>query len=321
MGGFILDDDNGSLRTLSLKDIEDLVERDEIEYPIISKEEIKDKSKGDAVTKGLVLIQTTWFLLQCVARGAQRLSITELELATAAFALLNVITYALWWDKPLNVQCPVRVQKKHVCSQGGGGDKGAGRGESQERSEVAAEGAREHMTFASRVQDWWSRSRHWWSWSNVGKAIAKVFWMVFGPFVSMMWEDEDDTFSVGKNEDGNQHRKAFYGAVAVSMIFGGIHCIGWLLSFPSHTEQELWRICSVAITGVPLIMAVININFINIDDLPLIFKIPFAILLFSSPILYLLARVALLVLAFTALRSLPPSALQTVQWTTFIPHI
>jgi hypothetical protein len=87
MGGFVY---NG--RTLSLKDIEDLVEKDEIEYPIISKEEIKDKSKGDAITKGLALIQTTWFLLQCVARGSQHLSITELELATAAFALLNIIT-------------------------------------------------------------------------------------------------------------------------------------------------------------------------------------------------------------------------------------
>jgi hypothetical protein len=161
MGGFVYHDDNGPLRMLSLQDIEELVKKDEIEYPIISKEEIKDKSKGDTLTKGLVLIQTAWFLLQCVARGAQHLSLTELELATAAFALLNIVTYVLWWDKPLNVQCPVRVWKKHVYDQGGGGqvtssEKETGQGDSQQRNEAAAEGVRERTTIASRVWDWWS---------------------------------------------------------------------------------------------------------------------------------------------------------------------
>jgi hypothetical protein len=47
MGGFVYHGDNGPLRMLSLKDIEDLVEKDEIEYPIATREELNDKSKGD----------------------------------------------------------------------------------------------------------------------------------------------------------------------------------------------------------------------------------------------------------------------------------
>ena len=82
MGGFV---DGTTL--LSLNDIERLVRSKEIEYPIVTREEIQDKSKGDAVTKALVVLQTTWFLLQCAARGSQHLALTELELATAAFAL------------------------------------------------------------------------------------------------------------------------------------------------------------------------------------------------------------------------------------------
>ena len=117
MGGFV--DGN---EMLSLKDIERLVQNDEIEYPIVTREEIQDKSKGDAVTKALVVLQTTWFLLQCAARGSQRLALTELELATAAFALLNIIIYALWWDKPLDVQCHIVVRRRSIrdgarCSQ------------------------------------------------------------------------------------------------------------------------------------------------------------------------------------------------------------
>jgi hypothetical protein len=325
MGGFVYHGDNGPLRMLSLHDIESLVERDEIEYPIITKEEIEDKSKGDALTKGLVLIQTTWFLLQCVARGAQHLSLTELELATAAFAVLNIVTYFLWWNKPLNVQCPVQVRKKHVCGQGGGGqvvsgEKETGQDDNQQRDEEAAEGMREHTTFASRVWDWWSRFWRWWSRSNVWEAVKMAFRMVIWPFVSMMWRGEDDdTFFMGKNENDFQYNKAFLGAVAVSMIFGGIHCIAWSFSFPSHAEQHLWRISSVAITGIPLFIALIS--FLFQFSTPLIITNLFIILLVLSPIFYLLARVALLVLAFMALRSLPHSALQTVQWTTFIPHV
>jgi hypothetical protein len=265
MAGFVLDDDNGQLHTHSLEDIENLVQKGQIDYPIISKVDIKDRRKGDVATNGLMLIQTTWFLLQCAAHGTQHLSLTKLELATAAFAPLNIVIYVLWWDKPLNVQCPVGVRKKHVCSQGGGGEvasgkKETGQDDSQQRSKAVAEWQGEHMTFANGVRDWWSRLWRWWSWSNVWEAVEMVFEMVSGPFDVMIVEDEDDdTFFVGKNEYSDRRVKSFVGAVVVSMVFGAIHCIGWLLSFPSHTEQHLWRISSVAITGVPLIIAVIRL--------------------------------------------------------------
>ena len=41
----------------------------------------------------------------------------------------------------------------------------------------------------------------------------------------------------------------------------------------------------------------------------------------SGGILYVIARVFTLVLAFTSLRDLPPGAFDTVHWTTFIPHV
>jgi len=64
MGGFV-----DGKEVLSLQRIEELVRNEEIEYPIVSRQEIGDRSKGDAVTKGLVVSQTAWFLLQCDARS------------------------------------------------------------------------------------------------------------------------------------------------------------------------------------------------------------------------------------------------------------
>ncbi|KAF8517755.1 hypothetical protein BU17DRAFT_76352 [Hysterangium stoloniferum] len=68
------------------------------------------RHKGDALSKRLVIVQTTWFLIQCISRKAQGLDTTQIELLTLAFATLNGILYFLWWDKPLNIQCPVPVQ-------------------------------------------------------------------------------------------------------------------------------------------------------------------------------------------------------------------
>jgi hypothetical protein len=327
MGGFVLHDGDGPPRALSLEEIECRVRRGEVDFPVVTKQEIKDKSKSDAVTKGLVLIQTTWFLLQCAARGVRHLSLTELELVTAAFALLNLITYALWWDKPLNVKCPVRVVKKHVRGPGSqeettSAGKEAGRRDIREDGEVG--GDRIKFTFAGRIRNRWSEVPRGWSWYNVKEGVVMALGRVFGPFVSMAMQDsqwDEPTFSAGQNEDENQATKARYGAAVVSMIFGTIHCLAWSFPFPSHTELILWRISSIAMTAVPpFISLVLSFPSRYIDQVPDVTVFAF-ILILSSATLYVIARVALFVLALMALRSLPPSAFQVVRWTTFLPHI
>jgi len=81
-----------------------------IEFPSISEDEIRDRSKADALGKALAIIQTVWFVAQCIARTrVPGLILTELELVTVAFAVLNAFMYFLWWNKPLNAQTPVAV--------------------------------------------------------------------------------------------------------------------------------------------------------------------------------------------------------------------
>jgi len=75
----------------------------------ISEEDIKDRSKSDILSKLIAISQTTWFILQCITRGQQKLTLTELELVTLALASLNAITYVFWWHKPLGVQVPIRI--------------------------------------------------------------------------------------------------------------------------------------------------------------------------------------------------------------------
>jgi hypothetical protein len=89
------------------------------DFPRIAKADIDDKSNGDANSKGVIILQTGWFVTQCIAREIQGLPVTELELATVAFAALNFFIYVLWWEKPLNVQRGVRVYKKRGTEDDG----------------------------------------------------------------------------------------------------------------------------------------------------------------------------------------------------------
>jgi hypothetical protein len=79
------------------------------DFPRIATEDIKDQSKGDVITKGLVVLQTGWFIVHCIARGSHGLPITT----RARRSRLQASTSCwLWWDKPLHVQRAVRVYKK-----------------------------------------------------------------------------------------------------------------------------------------------------------------------------------------------------------------
>ena len=109
MGGFMLYDGDKVVGVLGPRQLEDLYTEGKIAIPLVKERVIKDHSKDDGVSKALVIIQTTWFVMQCIARRAEGLAITQLELVTVGFAVLNGMMYYLWWNKPLNVQSTIPV--------------------------------------------------------------------------------------------------------------------------------------------------------------------------------------------------------------------
>ncbi|KAG8848887.1 hypothetical protein FRC20_002429, partial [Serendipita sp. 405] len=84
-----------------------LVEDGKLQLPL--EVEIDDKSKSDWIIKSVVVLQTLWFVVQCIARKMKRLPLTELEVVTLGYGLLNLVIYLIWWDKPRKVARPIRV--------------------------------------------------------------------------------------------------------------------------------------------------------------------------------------------------------------------
>ena len=269
----------------------DLTHDDIYSFTMPTEAEIKDRGKSDWLAKSLVLLQTSWFVTQCIARGIKHLPVTHLEIVTLAYAAMNFVIYIFWWNKPLNVNRPVRVFRKS---------------EPRETQPQVTEPKSEA------------------AWEAFVNGLRMVFMFIIGAQddnVNLSHEDRVPRFWA--NSAAGEQVTADLIMLGVGVCFGAIHCIAWHFLFPTHTELLMWRISSVAITAVPVYVPLVlffgdglgNIGFENLALTILIFG-PL-----SGGILYIIARAVTLVLAFTSLRDLPPGAYETVHWTTFIPHV
>ncbi|KAG1886611.1 hypothetical protein F4604DRAFT_1646303 [Suillus subluteus] len=112
MGGFMLYYNDEPHHTLAPDELLDFILSGRVnrhQTVEITEDEIEDKSKRDTISKAILILQITWFLIQYITRYIEHLAITQLEVGTLAFAVLNLITYCFWWKKPLNMQRPHRV--------------------------------------------------------------------------------------------------------------------------------------------------------------------------------------------------------------------
>jgi len=277
----------------------------------ISKREIEDKSKGDIISKAVVVFQTGWFVAQCITRASQGLPITELELITVAFAAFNLTIYLLWWDKPQNVQCGVRVYKKRSTE-----------GSINDEDVEATVGFRDALRDALSVLPSAivhgplpEYSRPW--------VVRVLAWPILKPLEIIIGGDYTTYVKrVNTFYPGNWYIAGFAQAIVVTAIvsaFGGIHCIGWLFYSPSSTEQTLWRVALVSIVGDPIVVSLVSLAVeISLDRYEVgLWKM---IIIPLLP-LYILGRLVLLALPFLYLKSLPPAAYHIVTWTSFIPHV
>ena len=287
-------------QTLTPDLLESLSDAGKIDFPEITENEIQDRSKGDGLTKGLVVIHTSWFILQCIARGVTHLPITEFEIMTLAFAVLNFATYGLWWHKPLNVRYPVRVlQKENLGNEGEGAREGENQGNGQH----------------GPTQVPWCHDM-----------LAHVF-----KFVEMSRSGDIEPTSrrvptLYSGELSSDHDPQTYAVTGlVAVIFGAIHCVAWSFRFPSYMEQTLWRVSAITIICVPVLFPLVGLVGLFVFDHLLRLsnkrEVLTIVMIVILAFLYMLARVMLFILASISLRTLPPKAYYTVVWSTYLPHI
>ncbi|QDS70094.1 hypothetical protein FKW77_005027 [Venturia effusa] len=84
--------------------------------PFVSEAEIRDKNKADTVAKVLVCCQAGWMIVQVIARIAEPLPVTLLEVNTIGHVACALAMYLLWWHKPRQINEPTRLEGEWSAS-------------------------------------------------------------------------------------------------------------------------------------------------------------------------------------------------------------
>ncbi|KAJ7137202.1 hypothetical protein C8R44DRAFT_848511 [Mycena epipterygia] len=244
----------------------------------VEAEDISDKSKGDAFTKGIALLQGLWFGTQCLARAHQHLPITQLEVATLAFAVVNIFIWSLWWAKPLGVERPILVGPLDYQAF----PSGPATDEAEPTILVLALGDKFFGVLTGRYSPY----------LPISSTSVPTFWSM--------------------NDDEATHAESyipFYIECLVGTIFGAIHCAAWNAEFPSTIERWMWRSCSLMVATIPVALGFVTALYHATtpesaigDTLDKIFTI----ILWVSILFYPIARLFLITIPFTSLRALLP---------------
>jgi hypothetical protein len=297
MGGFTLYDSEGEkpVRVLEAKDLEKLSEAGKIKWPTIIKEEIDDRSKGDYLSKTIILFQMMWFVGQCIARGAYHLTVTELELVTVAFASLTGVIYYLWWNKPLDVRCsfPVHFLPDRLGKISGDIEKEETSPQDIPSPKIPAEEIPEPNEDVvvnpnplpttsiqvdtstpdpppTRMERF--RAFRQGACERDGTLLGLGYVFIGFPLERFFGALSDTgncttlegkslrvpTFYSSGHNDNNRGIPIFL-VVWIATVFGAIHCIAWSFHFATLQELWAWRISAILISGLPISIFTVGI--------------------------------------------------------------
>lgn len=347
MGGVLLCRDGQPIQVVYPDVFSKLLNNGCIQFPTINEQEIRDKSRTNPLFAGMVVIQTIWFLVQCIARLVKGYGITKLELVTLSLVIMNGILLTLWWDKPLDTQHHIQIDQIHFPSS---------RPDpipNQDPEDISARirwDLRRENQLAKRLKIMMrsegSVSNHK---ENLVVRCAKA--AVLAPYylVVKLCADFGDMwlrFEADTVEEGALEVPMFYApdtstslgptlfiiANILGSCFAASHLSLWASYFPSVKSRLVWRVCALITTFIPWLylcgMAILVGLYIFIEiyfnrwtriTLQLIQGLALLGILLGFPT-FMAARMALLVEAFICLKSASPSLFLAVPWTNYIPH-
>ena len=317
MGGFFLHSPDFPPFPVDSQQMKYLVAKGYISFPDVDEETIKDKNKADGFARVIMILQTTWFFLQVVARAIQHLSVSTLELAVLGFVFCTYISTVLWWKKPLDVGTPIILKTDVLMA---------------DILLKAGDGAKEPygMTPLDFVDALPSTS------------TVTPFWFALGYLFRIGVPPKNRPIDFFPNSRTTPPRGLgtpimmfeTIGAIA----FVGIHLIGWNFTLPTNLELLFWRVANLTLVAI----MVCYLLFLHIGGLiaarvgRILFKKDartaldllrlcpaWFLILTLGPVvgLYSIARLYVIVEALVGLRALPTDAYDTVDWTFFIPHM
>lgn len=275
-----------------------------------SREEIEDKGKADRVARVLAIVQIVWVLVQCIARAAQHLPLTTLEISTLAYIPCAILAYILWWNKPYEVSIPTRLR---LNPQGADNI----HFNLDEKAIPHREPTAGHCKHTRYLE-----TRRLFESQQIYRTQKYRTYETTRQCIEVVRSSLEPVGIFG------------FSSIAIFLVVGAIHLAAWNFYFPSVFERWAWRICSVVITTIIPLSWVVTAVLLRVvshqwwdgtedKDMLKEFKTTRWIgkgMQGCALAIYSLARLYLLVEVFMGLRASPVGVYKTPEWTNYLPH-
>ena len=278
----------------------------------ITEEYIRDQAASSGLSKAILIVQVAWFCMNCVSRLFQGLPLSLLEVSTAAHAFCTLLTYFVWWSKPMNVAAPTLMREKGAqelyallkCTD-------------LEYDEAwgvamgrAAEGATGPHASAKIVL--------------AANALRRTPTPGRPPSQDR-FKEPDSSLVPGNFGNRSSNEEFSVGiSMAISPIFYGlVHFLAWGDNFPTPLERLLWRVSSFMVTfsGLVAVSGAVALTQFTALDESRSNLILGTVVVFGIPAAYMLASGFLIVESFRQLLFLDPAAYQLPSWSNYWPHL
>lgn len=108
-GGLAIQTQDGWIYVLRRNDMKPFIEAGIVEDIDFHDRDVEDRAKADSLGKTFTVLQTSWFLVNIIARWAKSLPVTPIELATVAYIACGILLYAMWWYNPKDMTTPITI--------------------------------------------------------------------------------------------------------------------------------------------------------------------------------------------------------------------
>jgi hypothetical protein len=284
--------------------------------PDISEDFITDRAESSGLSKAVLIFQIGWFCTNCVSRLILGLPLSLLEVSTAAHAVCTLLTYFIWWSKPLNIaegttmrgRAAREVLALLMCST-------TEYYEALEMARRMAAGDPPTTVNSNEGQIVLAASALQRLLPSPEMPPSDPFRNHFGlsiPGSFKMWSHPEEGYELI--------------TMAVSpLLYGLVHFLAWNDHFPKPLERRLWRASTVVVTFAGL--AEIMVGWVQLEaekhrsnPYAAIINVIFGTLLLLTPLAYVLASGFLLGESFRQLLFLDPATYEIPFWSNYWPH-
>ena len=285
----------------------------------ITEESILDRAASSSLSKALLFVQVAWFCTNCASRLFQGLPLSLLEVSTAAHSLCTLLTYFVWWSKPINVAAPTLMRER-------------------EAQEVYALLKCSHEEYDEAL-DIATRRVAGESLAPIGPHESAKIVLAANALQHLLPTPERPPLQSGfrtphnilhpgrmRNESPNEAFWRTITAVISPIFYGLVHFLAWSDNFPTLLERLLWRVSSIVVTCSGLVIVLVGWSDSWVDKFPnstlrFTCDIPFYIMSIGTIVAHTLASGFLSVGSFRQLFFLDPAAYQLPSWSNYWPHL